>query len=72
MANLIQHQYFNVQGKNLDFVDVMVAGGISDDCSPMTGDVSFDDNEDYDQLTVSNEKLYAIAKRLNLKTVSYI
>jgi len=71
MAKLIQNPYFNVKGKNLDFVDEILAGGISDDLSPLTRDVSFDDNNDYTKLTVSKDKLYNLAKKLNLETVTY-
>ncbi len=72
MTKLIQNPHFNVNGKNLDFVSEMVAGGISDDCSPLTGDVSFDDNKDYTKSTISKDRLSILAKKLNLKTVSYV
>jgi hypothetical protein len=46
-----------VRGKDLSFVDEMVAGGITDDGSPLIGDVSFDDNSDYSGIKVSEEQI---------------
>lgn len=45
---------FDLEIKDLGFLDEMVAGGISDDLSPRSGDVSADDHTDYMSLTVNN------------------
>jgi hypothetical protein len=38
---------FELEEKDYSFLDDMVAGGISDDLTPRSGDISVDDNNDY-------------------------
>lgn len=65
-TSLRQCPTFNVGDMDLSFVHEMVTGGISDDGSPLIGDVSFDDNTDYSSVVVTNEELKTYAHELNL------
>jgi len=45
---------FDLEIEDLSFLDRMVEGGISDDLTPRSGDVSADDHTDYMALTADN------------------
>jgi hypothetical protein len=62
---------FNVDIGNMDisFINEMVAGGISDDGSPLVGDVSFEDDNNYNSANISDSDANNYLKSLNLPTL---
>ena len=43
---------FELEEKDYSFLDGMIDGGISDDLTPRSGDISVDDNHDYSSETI--------------------
>jgi hypothetical protein len=67
--NITQEQVpFNVNIGDMDisFINKMVAGGISDDGSPLVGDVSFEDDNNYNSANISDSDANDYLKSLNL------
>jgi hypothetical protein len=62
---------FNVDIGNMDisFINEMVAGGINDDGSPLVGDVSFEDDNNYNSANISDSDANDYLKSLNLPTL---
>ena len=70
--NITQEQVpFNVNIGDMDisFINKMVVGGISDDGSPLVGDVSFEDNNNYSSANISDSDANDYLKSLNLPTL---
>jgi hypothetical protein len=51
---------------DISFINKMVAGGISDDGSPLVGDVSFEDDNNYNSANISDSDANDYLKSLNL------
>lgn len=48
---------FNIEMDDTSFLDRMAAGGVSDDLTPRSGDISFDDHTDYMALNIDMENV---------------
>ena len=60
----------NIGDMDISFINEMVSGGISDDGSPLVGDVSFeDDNNNYNSANISDTEANDYLKSLNLPTL---
>ena len=70
--NITQEQVpFNVNIGDMDisFINEMVTGGISDDGSPLVGDVSFEDDNHYTSTNISDSDANDYLKSLNLPAI---
>ena len=56
----------DIKDSDLSFVYEMVDSGISDDGTPLVGDVSFEDTSNYDTKDISHEEINQYLKSLNL------
>ena len=56
---------FDLGINDFEFLDEMTCGGISDDLTPRSGDISFDDNTNYADIP-SNETSEEVNEILNI------
>jgi len=56
----------DIGNMNISFINEMVNGGISDDGSPLVGDVSFEDDNNYSISNVSDSEANEYLQSLNL------